>query len=172
MSEQTANTAAKKETKAQKSERLKVEQNPWTAMDEIRRFAREGRDSVLPEWSSFYFKWWGIYTQGDGVGATGGVGGEGKESEYFMIRIAVPSGRLTSHQAKELAELSRVYGRGLADVTTRQCIQFHWLTIESVPVIIDKLEELGLSPKGACGDVVRNVTGCPVAGIQAGELTG
>ena len=70
-----------KETKAQRSERLKREKNPWEAFDEVRRFAREGRDTVLPEWASFYFKWWGIYTQGDGVGATGGKGGEGLASD-------------------------------------------------------------------------------------------
>ncbi len=74
-----------KETKAQKSERLKAAKNPWEAWDEVRQFAREGRDSVLPEWAGTYFKWWGIYTQGDGVGATGGVGGEGKATEYFTL---------------------------------------------------------------------------------------
>ena len=79
----TTDPAAKpiKETKAQKSERLKREKNPWDAIEEIRTFAREGRQSVIPEWAEFYFKWWGIYTQGDGVGATGGVGGEGKATE-------------------------------------------------------------------------------------------
>jgi len=168
MSDQPA--AAKKETKAQKSERLKLEKNPWQALEDVRRFAREGRASVLPEWASFYFKWWGVYTQGDGAGVTGGVGGEGKESEYFMMRIGVGSGQLTSHQARVIAELSRKFGRGVADVTTRQCIQLHWLTIEALPQIIDTLTEIGLSPKGACGDVVRNVTGCPLAGLEANEL--
>ena len=70
-----------KETKAQKTERLKREKNPWAAFDEIRRFAAEGRGSVLPEWAGLYFKWWGIYTQGDGAGALGGSGGEGKATE-------------------------------------------------------------------------------------------
>jgi sulfite reductase (ferredoxin) len=160
----------KKETKAQKSERLKLEKNPWDAFDEVRQFARDGRASVLPEWAEFYFKWWGIYTQGDGVGATGGVGGEGKASEYFMMRIGIGGGRLTSHQTRAIAEISRKFGRGLADVTTRQCIQLHWLTIEALPQIVDKLTEIGLSPKGACGDVVRNVTGCPLAGLEANEI--
>ena len=66
-----------KETKAQRAERLKRAKNPWEAFDEVRAFAREGRSSVVPEWASTYFKWWGIYTQGDGIGATGGKGGEG-----------------------------------------------------------------------------------------------
>ncbi len=81
-----------KETKAQRMERLKREKNPWEALDEIRAFAAAGRESVLPEWASAYFKWWGIYTQGDGVGALGGKGGEGKATEYFMMRIPVPNG--------------------------------------------------------------------------------
>ena len=74
----TSPAAVVKETKAQKSERLKVAKNPWEAWEEVRQFAKEGRESVLPEWAGTYFKWWGIYTQGDGVGATGGVGARGR----------------------------------------------------------------------------------------------
>ena len=55
---------------------------------------------MLPEWAGLYFKWWGVYTQGDGVGATGGVGGEGKATEYFMMRIGLPNGILTSAQLR------------------------------------------------------------------------
>ena len=159
-----------KETKAQRSERLKREKNPWEAFDEVRRFAREGRDTVLPEWASFYFKWWGVYTQGDGVGATGGKGGEGLATEFFMLRIGIPNGILTSHQLREIGRIAREHGRNLADITTRQNIQLHWLTIESLPEVVDALDKIGLSPKGACGDVVRNVTGCPLAGVAANEL--
>jgi sulfite reductase (ferredoxin) len=166
----TSETQPSKETKAQKAERLKREKNPWDAIDEIRAFAREGRASVLPEWAGTYFKWWGIYTQGDGVGAVGGVGGEGKATEYFMMRIGLPNGLLTSGQLRVIGELTRKYARNLADITTRQNIQLHWLTIESLPEVIDALTAIGLSPKGACGDVVRNVTGCPLAGVTHDEI--
>jgi sulfite reductase (ferredoxin) len=159
-----------KETKAQKSERLKLAKNPWDAWEEVRQFAREGRDSVLPEWAGLYFKWWGIYTQGDGVGATGGVGGEGKATEYFMMRIGLPNGILNSPQLRVIADLTKTYARNLADITTRQNIQLHWLTIDALPKVVDALTAVGLSPKGACGDVVRNVTGCPLAGIDGHEL--
>ena len=159
-----------KETKAQKAERLKLEKNPWAAFDEIRRFAAEGRGSVLPEWAGLYFKWWGIYTQGDGAGALGGVGGEGKASEYFMLRIPVTNGILSSAQAATIADIARRHGRNLADITVRQAIQLHWLPIESIPEIIERLDAVGLSPRGACGDVVRNVTGCPLAGLTADEV--
>jgi sulfite reductase (ferredoxin) len=178
MSEEAATTAVPaaaaakpvKETKAQKSERLKLAKNPWAAFDEVRQFAREGRGAVLPEWAEFYFKWWGVYTQGDGVGVTGGKDGVGKATEYFMMRIGLPNGLLTAHQTRVIGELTKKYARNLADVTTRQNIQLHWLTIESMPEVVDALTAIGLSPKGACGDVVRNVTGCPLAGMLGHEL--
>ncbi len=159
-----------KETKAQRMERLKREKNPWEAMDEVRAFAAAGRESVLPEWASAYFKWWGIYTQGDGAGALGGKGGEGKATEYFMMRIAVPNGVASSEQIELIADIARKHGRDLVDITVRQAIQLHWLTIEDLPRIIDRLDAAGLSPRGACGDVVRNVTGCPLAGLDADEV--
>jgi len=159
-----------KETKAQRAERLKREKNPWKAFDEVRAFAREGRSSVVPEWAAFYFKWWGIYTQGDGVGATGGKGGEGLVSDYFMMRIAIPNGILTASQLRVIAQITKQHARNLADITVRQAIQLHWLTIESLPEVVDALDAIGLSPKGACGDVVRNVTGCPLAGVAGDEI--
>jgi len=159
-----------KETKAQRAERLKREKNPWETFDEVRTFAREGRSSVVPEWANYYFKWWGIYTQGDGVGATGGKGGEGLASEFFMMRIAIPNGILSSKQLRVIGNLTRKYARNLADITVRQAIQLHWLTIESLPEVVDALNAVGLSPAGACGDVVRNVTGCPLAGVAGDEL--
>jgi sulfite reductase (ferredoxin) len=159
-----------KETKAQRAERLKRSKNPWEAFDEVRAFAREGRSSVVPEWAGTYFKWWGIYTQGDGVGATGGKGGEGLVSDYFMMRIGMPNGIISSHQLRTIGGLTRKFARNLADITVRQNIQLHWLTIESLPEVVDALDAIGLSPKGACGDVVRNVTGCPLAGVDHEEL--
>lgn len=159
-----------KETKAQKSERLKREKNPWQAFDEVRAFAREGRSSVLPEWAAFYFKWWGIYTQGDGVGAVGGKGGEGLATEYFMMRIGLPNGIISAPQLRLIGGIARKNARNLADITVRQSIQLHWLTIEDLPEVVDALDKAGLSPMGACGDVVRNITGCPLAGVAADEL--
>ena len=158
-----------KETKAQKAERLKRAKNPWDAIEEIRVFARDGRASIPEEWNT-YFRWWGIYTQGDGAGVTGGKNGEGKATEYFMMRVGIPNGILRTDQARVLADIACRYGNNLADITVRQNIQYHWLTIESLPEVMEALTAVGLSPKGACGDVVRNVTGCPVAGIAHDEL--
>jgi sulfite reductase (ferredoxin) len=159
-----------RETKAQKVERLKREKNPWEAFEEIKAFAREGRDSVLPEWASLYFKWWGIYTQGDGVGALGGQGGEGKATRFFMLRIRIPNGLLRSDQLRALATIAERHARSSADLTVRQNMQLHWLTIEALPEAIEQLAAVGLTPKSACGDVVRNITGCPLAGVAADEI--
>ena len=159
-----------KETKAQKSERLKLAKNPWESWDEVRGYAQQGREAVAPEWSGLYFKWWGIYTQGDGLGVTGGTAGEGKATEFFMMRIGLPNGILTSGQLRVIASLTKKYARNLADITTRQNIQLHWLTISALVEVTDALTAVGLSPKGACGDVVRNVTGCPLAGLDHHEL--
>ena len=98
------------------------------------------------------------------------VGGEGKISEYFMMRIGIPGGRATSQQLRAIGAIAQAHGRNLADITTRQAIQLHWLTIESLPEIVDALDAVGLSPRSACGDVVRNVTCCPLAGIDNSEL--
>jgi len=164
-----ADLSAPKETKAQKAERLKREKNPWHAIEEIRAFARDGRASIPEEWNT-WFRWWGIYTQGDGLGVTGGKGGEGGATEYFMLRVPLANGILRTDQARVLADIARRHGRNLADITVRQNIQYHWLTIESLPEILEALDAVGLGPKGACGDVVRNVTGCPLAGIAHDEL--
>src|ERR1700758_2560241 len=96
-----------KETKAQRAERLKREKNPWEAFNEVREFARAGRASVLPEWASLYFKWWVIYTQGDGVGATGGKGGEGLATDWFMMRIGIPNGIVTSKQLRVIGQIAQ-----------------------------------------------------------------
>ena len=83
----------------------------------MRAFAREGRSSVVPEWAGTYFKWWGIYTQGDGVGATGGKGGEGLASDYFMMRIGIPNGIISASQLRTIGGITRKYARNLADIT-------------------------------------------------------
>jgi sulfite reductase (ferredoxin) len=159
-----------KETKAQRVERLKREKNPWLGLDEIRRFAREGFGSIPPEWIGTYFRWWGVYTQGDGAGVVAGQGGEGKALPYFMVRIRVPNGLLHSHQLRTVADLTEKYARGIADLTVRQNIQLHWVTIEALPEVMEALWKCGLNTLGACGDVTRNITGCPLAGVAADEI--
>lgn len=149
------------ETKAERVERLKREKNPFAGLEEIRRFARQGFDSIPPDWLGTYFRWWGVYTQGDGAGVVGGKGGEGKALPCFMVRIRIANGLLTSYQLRTIADLTRRYARGIADITVRQNIQLHWVTIDALPEILEALWRCGLNTLGACGDVTRNITGCP-----------
>jgi sulfite reductase (ferredoxin) len=158
------------ETKAQRVERLKREKNPWEGLDEIRRFAREGRSSIPPEWLGTYFRWWGVYTQGDGAGAIGGTNGEGKALPYFMVRIRIPNGLLRAHQLRTIADVTEKHARSTADFTVRQNVQLHWVTIESLPEVLDALWRAGLTTMGSCGDDTRNITGCPLAGVDADEI--
>ena len=163
-------TIPAKETKAQRVERLKREKNPWEGLDEIRRFGREGFSSIPPEWIGTYFRWWGVYTQGDGAGVIGGKGGEGKALPYFMVRIRIPNGLLQAHQLRTIADVTARYARGTADLTVRQNVQLHWVTIEALPEVLDALWGAGLTTKGSCGDDTRNITGCPLAGVDADEI--
>jgi sulfite reductase (ferredoxin) len=158
------------ETKAQRVERLKREKNPWEGLDEIRRFAREGFGSITPEWLGTYFRWWGVYTQGDGAGVVGGKNGEGKALPYFMVRIRIPGGLLRSDQLRTISAVTERYAKGTADLTVRQNIQLHWVTIESLPEVLDALWRAGLTTMGSCGDDTRNITGCPLAGVDADEI--
>ncbi len=130
-----------KETKAQRIERLKLAKNAWEALDEIRAFARSGFDTIPPEWFCTYFRTWGVYTQGDGAGVTGGKNGEGKATPFFMLRIRIPNGQLRSDQVRTIADLAAHHARGVADITVRQNVQFHWVTIESLPEVLEKLSE-------------------------------
>src|SRR5574337_1288668 len=158
------------ETKAQRAERLKRELNPWATFTEIERFAREGYGSIPPEWLGTYFRWWGLYPQGDGAGVVGGTGGQGKAVPYFMLRVRIPNGILRSAQLRVIADLTERHARGTADLTVRQNIQLHWGPVERLPEIFSALAGVGLSSLGSCGDVTRNITGCPVAGVDAGEV--
>jgi len=159
-----------RETKAQRVERLKRSVNPWELLAEIRRFAREGYAAIPPEWLGTYFRWWGVYPQGDGAGVVAGNGGEGKAVPFFMVRIRIPNGLLNSNQLRTIADLADKYGFGVADLTVRQNIQLHWVTIQTLPDVLDGLERCGLSSLASCGDVTRNITGCPLAGVDADEI--
>jgi sulfite reductase (ferredoxin) len=159
-----------KETKAQRAERLKQQKNPWECLEEVREFAARGHAAIPDEWLKTYFRWWGVYTQGDGAGAIGGSGGEGKATPYFMLRIRLSSGFINSRQLRVVAGLAEKYAGGIADITVRQNIQLHWITIKDLPEVLETLFETGLTSIATCGDVTRNITGCPLAGLHAHEL--
>ncbi len=121
-------------------------------------YSRKGFASIWPSDLRNRFRWHGLYTQrpeGDG---------------YFMLRVRIPGGALTSAQTETIGRISRDFGRDVADVTDRQNIQLHWIRIEDVPEIWRQLEGVGLSTTEACGDTPRNILGCPLAGVDASEV--
>lgn len=93
-----------------------------------------------------------------------------KHPGYFMLRIRIPGGRITAQQLTHLAELADSHGRGWAHLTTRQDLELHWVRVEEVPEIWERLEGIGLSTRSACGHTMRNVTACPHSGICPDSL--
>src|SRR5881227_1818135 len=87
-----------------------------------------------------------------------------------MLRVKIPSGILSAAKLRAIGEVANRYGRGDAELTTRQCIQLHWLELAALPGVFADLEAAGITSAGGCGDTVRNITGCPVAGLAADEL--
>jgi len=137
-------------------EAIKKEKDGLDVWDDVLRYAKEGFASI--ETDDFVrMRWYGIYQQQPNVG-------------HFMMRVRIPSGDMTAAQLRVVGEIARDHGKSIADVTTRQNFQYHWLTVEDLPVVIAKLNAVGLSTVGACGDITRNICGCPVAGIDPNEL--
>jgi sulfite reductase (ferredoxin) len=144
--------------KENKVERAKRERDGLDCLIDLVRYAREGFASIAEDDLNVRLRWYGLYTQ------------RPQEEGYFMLRVKVPNGTLDLKQLETLGHLSLRYGRGTGDITTRQDIQFHYVRIEDVPAIFAELDGVGLSTSGACGDITRNITGCPLAGIDGDEL--
>lgn len=138
----------------------------------IDTYSKGGFDSIDREDLYPRFKWLGLYTQrkqnlgGEFTGEDNKV----LEDKYFMMRVRFDGGICSTEQARAVGELSRDYARSTVDLTDRQNIQFHWVRIEDVPAIWEKLEEHGLNTWDACGDVPRVILGSPVAGIAKDEI--
>jgi sulfite reductase (ferredoxin) len=136
-------------------------------------YSKYGFDSIDPADLRGRFRWFGLYTQrrpGIDGGKTAILEPEELDDRYFMLRIRVDGGQLTSERLRVIADISRRYARGTADVTDRQNIQMHWVEIENVPAIWDALASVGLDTTEACGDTPRVILGCPLAGLDADEL--
>jgi sulfite reductase (ferredoxin) len=156
------------------AEQIKKEAEPLEVRERIERiFAPGGFRSIGKQDLRNRMRWWGLYTQRkQGVPGerTGSAEPEELEDEFFMMRIRIDGGRLTSDQLRAIAWAGETYGRDLADVTDRQNVQLHWIRIEDVPAIWERLESTGLTTAEACGDTPRVILGCPLAGIAADEI--
>jgi sulfite reductase (ferredoxin) len=136
-------------------------------------YAKKGFRSIDKVDLRTRLRWWGLYTQrkqGIPGGATATVEPNELEDEFFMLRIRIPGGALTSDQLRAIARCSERYGRDVADVTDRQNVQLHWIRIEDAPAIWESLESVGLSTQEACGDTPRVMIGCALGGVDADEI--
>ena len=136
-------------------------------------YAEGGFASIDPTDLHGRFRWWGLYTQrkpGIDGGRTAQLEPHELEDEYFMMRVRIDGGQLTTRQLRVIGEISTEFARDTADITDRQNVQLHWVEVQDVPEIWRRLEAVGLSTTEACGDVPRVILGSPVAGIAADEL--
>src|ERR671923_191264 len=137
-------------------ERLKQEKSPLGMLDELPALIAAGYENV-PEEDLVRLKWWGLYHDKPKVGT-------------FMLRVKLPSGYLTPAKLRAIGEVANTFGRGDGELSTRQNIQLHWLELAALPEVLARLDAAGLTTAGGCGDTVRNITGCPVQGIDPNEL--
>ncbi|KQZ09735.1 sulfite reductase [Agromyces sp. Root1464] len=156
------------------NEEWKQVDNGLSVRDRIEKiYSKGGFASIDPTDLHGRFRVWGLYTQrkpGIDGGRTATLEPHELEDEFFMLRVRIDGGQLTTEQLRVIADISIDFGRGTADLTDRQNIQLHWIRVEDVPEIWRRLEAVGLGTTEACGDVPRVVLGSPVAGIAADEL--
>jgi sulfite reductase beta subunit-like hemoprotein len=137
-------------------ERLKAEKGGLDVIRDLPAMIEAGYEEV-PEEDFVRMQWYGLYHDKPKVG-------------YFMLRVKMPGGVLTPAKLRTMGELSQKYGRGYGELTTRQNIQLHWIELAKLPEVMSILDAAGMTTVGACGDNVRTITGCPVAGIDGAEL--
>ena len=136
-------------------ERLKREKHPYDVLNDIPRFIEIPYEDI-PEEDILRLQWYGLYHDKPKIGS-------------FMMRVKIPNGTLTPAQLRTVGQISLKYGENSGELTTRQCIQLHWIRMASLPAIFAELAGVGLTTAGGCGDNLRNVTGCPVTGLNPEE---
>ncbi len=130
--------------------------DPFAVLRAVERAATQGYESLSKD-DVFMCKWIGLYTHRN-------------EPGYFMLRTRQPNGFVTPEQLETVAAIAEKKNKGYADITTRQDFQLHWVHYTQAAEILRELQEAGIATLGACGDITRNVVGCPVAGVDREEL--
>ena len=157
-----------------KNEQSKKDDDPLNVRARILNiYSRRGFDSIDPADLRGRFRWMGLYTQrapGFDGGKTATVPEEELDDRFFMMRVRTDGDILDAAALRALGEVSSEFARGTADITDRNNIQYHWIRVEDVPQIWERLEAVGLTTLEACGDSPRPFLGSPVAGISAEEL--
>ncbi|MBE9079049.1 ferredoxin--nitrite reductase [Romeria aff. gracilis LEGE 07310] len=153
-----ASSSTDTKTKKNKYERFKDEKDGLAVRDELEKFAEMGWEAVDETDLTQRLKWLGVFFRPVTPGK-------------FMLRMRMPNGVLSSHKMRVLAGIVQRYGDdGSGDITTRQNIQLRGVRLEDVPDIFERLEQAGMTSVQSGMDNVRNITGSPVAGIDAEEL--
>jgi len=137
-------------------EQLKAEKDGLDVGADIPRFAELGWEAI-PKDDVERLKWQGLFLRRRTPG-------------FFMIRIRIPNGTATTTQIAAIAKIARKFGRGIADITTRQQIELRWIQIKHVSEIFESLRQVGLVTLQTGMDNIRNVVGCPLAGSAPNEL--
>lgn len=141
-----------------KFEKFKAEKDGLAIKSELEHFAQIGWEAMDETDRDHRLKWVGLFFRPVTPGK-------------FMLRMRIPHGILTSGQLRTLAEIVQRYGEdGNADITTRQNLQLRGIRIEDILDIFNRLQQAGLTSVQSGMDNVRNITGSPVAGIDADEL--
>ncbi|WP_338038195.1 hypothetical protein [Neosynechococcus sphagnicola] len=141
-----------------KFEKLKAEKDGLAVKAELAQFAQMGWQAMDETDRDHRLKWLGVFFRPVTPGK-------------FMLRMRIPNGILTSGQMRVLAEVVQRYGdEGNADITTRQNLQLRGIRLEDIPDIFQRFQQAGLTSMQSGMDNVRNITGSPVAGIDADEL--
>ena len=157
-----------------KNEQTKKDDNPLNVRARIENiYAKRGFASIDPADLRGRFRWWGLYTQrapGLDGGKTASLEEHELDDEFFMLRVRSDGALLSADQLRVLGGISTDFARDTADITDRQNIQYHWIRIEDVPTIWQRLESVGLQTQEACGDSPRGFLGSPVAGVAADEI--
>ncbi|WP_110240148.1 nitrite/sulfite reductase [Nocardioides gilvus] len=157
-----------------KNEQSKKDDNPLNVRDRILGiYSKRGFDSIDPADLRGRFRWMGLYTQrapGFDGGKTATLEEEELDDRYFMMRVRTDGAILDAAALRALGSCSTDFARNTADITDRTNIQYHWIQVEDVPTIWERLESAGLTTVEACGDSPRPFLGSPVAGIAKDEI--
>ncbi|WP_028657236.1 nitrite/sulfite reductase [Nocardioides sp. J54] len=157
-----------------KNEQSKKDDDPLNVRDRILYiYSKRGFDSIDPADLRGRFRWMGLYTQrkpGIDGGRTGALEEEELDDRYFMLRVRSDGKLLSPAAVRTLGQIGVDFARDTADVTDRQNIQYHWIEIENVPEIWERLDAVGLHSLEACGDSPRPFLGSPVAGVAKDEI--
>jgi sulfite reductase (ferredoxin) len=136
-------------------------------------YSKQGFDSIDKQDLRGRMRWMGLYTQReqgyDGTW-TGDENADLLEAKYFMMRVRCDGGALSNAALRTIGEISTEFARDTADISDRENIQYHWIRIEDVPEIWERLAAVGLQTTEACGDCPRVVLGSPLAGESLDEV--